>query len=72
MMQCHLGQAEQWRRIARIRLHQIQEEKAASTVNALGQAHTQSDPQAEAAPEGPLSKHAAAKIRQVFILTEHI
>ncbi|DBB12052.1 hypothetical protein WJX82_005280 [Trebouxia sp. C0006] len=63
------GQAEQWRRIARIRFHQIQEEKAASTVNALEQAHAQSDPQAEAAPEEPLSKHAAAKIRQAF---EHI
>lgn len=38
-------------------------------MNALEQAHAQSDPQAEAAPEEPLSKHAAAKIRQAF---EHI
>ena len=69
VIQCHPGQAEQWRRIARIRLHQVQEEKAASTVDALEQAHAQSDPQAETAPEELLSKHAAAKIRQAF---EHI
>ena len=61
------GQEEQWRRIARIRMHQIRKEKAGAT----GQALVQAEPQLVEAgaaddPAGPQTKHVAARIKQVF------
>lgn len=66
----HAGQAEQWRRIARIRLHQSQQDYEAGASSELEKPHLNSqEPGAEVAHAEPLSKHAAAKIRQAF---EHI
>ena len=61
------GQEEQWRRIARIRMHQIRKET-------MGNAHatfTQTNQQPVKALHGedlaePYSKHVAAKIKHVF------
>ncbi len=66
-LMAHAGQAEQWRRIARIRLHQTRQENEAGSGKSLEQS-TQQAVQTEAEPalEEPLSKHAAAKIRKVF------
>lgn len=63
----HAGQAEQWQRIARIRLHQARQDSVAAVDKALEQSKQQVvQSESELEPEVPLSKHAAAKVRQVF------
>lgn len=64
------GQDEQWRRIARIRMHQIRKESMGNAQQTLTQPNEQ--PVAavlEDALAEPYSEHVAAKIRHVF---EHI
>lgn len=61
------GQEEQWRRIARIRMHQIRKETMGNALVDL----TQTDQQPVEAVHGedlaePYSKHVAAKIKHVF------
>lgn len=60
------GQAEQWQRIARIRLHQVQQQQ-----EALNKPPEQANQQATETKfaedsDDPTVRHAAAKARQVF------
>lgn len=67
MVAVYAGQEEQWRRIARIRLHQIHKEKTGSVNEGLLQASKQAvEPGLEEPPAEPQSKHVAARIKQVF------